>query len=157
MIDVAVRRLAVAVDLDLERLELELARRVGERRAAQPLVLDLLLHVDEFVLGALDRDLALELLGNLLVGLGRGGLDAQHLGDGDAEASLDRGGDLAGLQGEGGVGHRAIDDRGFRDGAEIDVGFLESALGGERLECRALGELVGGGRAPRPCSGTRSA
>ena len=68
----------------------------------------------------------------------------RDLDDRDAETALDRRADLASLQRESGVGDGAVDHGGFRDRAEIDVGFLEAALGGKRLECRALGKLVGG-------------
>ena len=49
------------------------------------------------------------------------------------------------LEREGGIGDRAVDHRGLGDGAEIDVGVLQAALGGERREGRALGELLGRG------------
>jgi hypothetical protein len=141
----AIGSVARAVNrLDGARLKVELARRVGQRRTAEPLVLDLLLDVGDFVLGALDGDLALELSRNLGERLGLRRCDVRDLDDRNAKTALHRRADLAGLQREGGVCHGAVDNRGFRHGAEIDVRFLEPAFGGKGLECGSLGKLVGG-------------
>ena len=142
----AVAVLAGAVDrLDDAGLQVELLGQVGERSASQPLVLDLVVKGEKLRLGALRGHFLLELGGDLLERLGARRFDLVCLHQHDAEAALDRRADLALLERECGIGDRAIDHRALGQRAEIDVGILQAALGGERVERRAFGDLVGRG------------
>ena len=87
----------------------------------------------------------LELRRHLLEGTNLLGLDLEHLDERGAEAALDRRADLALLEREGGVRHRAVDHGGLGQRAEIDVLVGEAAFLGDLGEARALGDAIGGG------------
>ena len=103
------------------------------------------------------RQIALELGGHFGLRADFFRFDLADMHEHGAEAALYRFAGLAGLQRKGGIGDRAVEDRGLRHDAEIDVGVLQSALGGELLEGHVLWTSVLRPRALPLHSETRSA
>ena len=114
--------------------EPQFLRGLDNARATAALVFHLVAQLGDLGARAFARNLLLELRGDAFIGWLDARLDLADLDQGKAELALFRLAYLAGRQREGGVRNRRIDDRGFRDQAEVDVGWIEAALLGEILE-----------------------
>lgn len=106
-------------------------------------VLHLVLGVDHVTARLVERQLLLDLGGDLLEGLHLARLDLYGLDQHRAETALNRRADIAFLERESGIGDGRIDDACLRQCAEIGVGILEAALFGDGFKARAAGDLLG--------------
>ena len=114
--------------------EAQFLRGFDHAGAAAALVFHLVAQFGDLGARALDRDLLFQIGGAARIGRLDAGLDLADLDQRDAEPALHRLADLAGRQREGGVRDRRIDNRRFRDRAEVDVGRGEPALLGQIVE-----------------------
>src|SRR4029077_16570120 len=116
------RRAAGPIDRgDGRGRELQLPRDVIQLGAGSILVLDLVPDLVDFALGAIDRDLMLDVVLYLFERLGRTGFDLDDAHDGGGEAAVHGGTDRPLGEAEGGIGDAGVDHLRLGDGAEIDV------------------------------------
>ncbi len=119
----AVGQAAGAVDgVDGDGGEPELLRGLDHAGATAALVFHLVAQFGDLGARAFGRDLLLQIGGDAFIGRLDAGLDLADLDQRHAELALHRLAHLAGRQRKGRIRDRGIDDGGFRDHAEVDVG-----------------------------------
>ena len=128
------------VDLDGAHRELEILGRFRQQPAERALVLHLVVDREDFRLGALGREIALEVGGDLLERAHAFRLDLEHAQDHRAKAADHGAADLVLLERKGGLADRLVDDGALRQRAEIDVLLAQPALLGDLEKVRTVGD-----------------
>ena len=139
------RRPAGPIDrADGHERKLQLGRDLLQLGARGILVFDLVPDLVDLALGAIDRDLMLDLVLDLFERLGRTGLDLDGAHDGGGEAAAHRAADRPRGKAECGLGDHGVDHLRLGDGAEIDVLVGQFAFRGQGIEGEPLGEPLSG-------------
>src|SRR5207302_10576645 len=118
---------------------------LGQRDARAALVLNLVMALNDLRPRAIERDVALYLRRDLLIGPDLFRLDLADMHKHGPEASAHRLSDRARLKRKCGIGYRRIDNGGLLHNAQTDVGILQLPLACELREGESLGQTTGGG------------
>ena len=113
---------------------LQFLRGLDDAGAAAALVFHLVAQLRNLGARALSGYFLLQVGGDAFIGWFDPGLDLADLDQRHAEPALHRLAHLSGRQRKRRIGDRGIDNGGFRDQPEIDVGRIEPTLLGQILE-----------------------